>query len=160
MTPDTEARWLAVLELLEPTLRALQADLKRREGRDLEAAGRIPAPRAAASAGGAKRVATASEMDADKGDPIVKWDPPRWKKANKPSEAGYRLSECSADYLDAVADFADFKADKPMAGKEQYVESDRQMAALARGWAERRRAAPAAPPPTDEFGPGDDDIPF
>ncbi len=146
MTDDDRALLLRAVLATEGLL-----ELARRGGQ---------APRQAAASGpasGGKRVATPAEMDSDKGNPTVKWDPPRWKKADKPSEAGRRLSECSPEYLDAVADFADFKADKPMPGKEQYVESDRQMAALARGWAERRRAAPAQSgsnvPPGEEWAP-------
>jgi hypothetical protein len=130
-------------------------------------------------------VAAASQLDSDKGDPDVPFDPKAWRGA---SFKGKRFSEAPAELLDMLGDFFTWSANNPKEGKEQYAGSDRRKASLAYGWAYRkrtggapathargggRRQAPsggygggrsAAPPPADEFGGGyggnDDDIPF
>lgn len=106
------------------------------------------------------RVITDAELDSPLNNPEVKKDPPRWKKANLDSEAGRRMSECSPDFLDAVAEFRDFCADNPQAGKERYAGNDRREAQLARAWAARKRAGWRAPgeepPPQDDPPPPDE----
>ena len=85
-------------------------------------------------------------LDSPNGNPVVRWNPPRW---SGDSYAGCPMSECPAEYLDVLASFKDFCADKPREGKEQYAPRDRAEAALSRGWAARIRAGGvAAPAPT------------
>jgi hypothetical protein len=89
------------------------------------------------SAPAAPTVAPDSDLDGQYGDEEVRKDPPRWKGA---PTAPCRMSECSPDYLDELAEFFDFKAGRPRTGKEKYVAYDRKSAARARGWAARKRA--------------------
>lgn len=119
-------------------------------------------------AGGASRgesnddVAPISELDSDKGDREVRKDPPRW--SGEPI-APRRMSLCPPEYLDVVAEFYKWKADKDEAkaqtldGKERedklkYASYDRKDAARARGWAKRMRdgwKSPEAQEPADDF---------
>jgi hypothetical protein len=91
----------------------------------------------AAQAPAAPAVAPDHDLDGPHGDEDVKRDPPRWKGA---PTAPCRMSECPPGYLDELAEFFDFKASSPRAGKEKYVPYDRKSAARARGWAARKRA--------------------
>ena len=60
-------------------------------------------------------LATDAEMDGQYGNKPVFKDPPRWKGE---SFKGRPLSECSAEFLDEMASFCDWKAANPQAGKE------------------------------------------
>lgn len=117
-------------------------------------------------------VASEKDLDSQYGDPsIKKKDPPRW---DGPSFVGKKYSECSPEYLDCLAGFLDWKAEKDAEkGTEdgnKYAGYARKDAARARGWAKRKRDG-WKPAPTsnaalfggggDDFGPPpDDDIPF
>lgn len=103
------------------------------------------------------RVAADVDLDSPLNNPEVKKDPPRWKKAGLDGEAPRRMAECSPAYLDAVAEFRDFCADNPQAGKERYAGDDRREAQLARGWAARKRAGWR--PPGEESTPLDEPPP-
>lgn len=141
---------------------------------------------AAAAGGGAAggRVASARELAGKYGDPSVRKDPRNWVG---PSFVGARFSQCPSEYLELIAEFKDWCADKDQTKPESEQrkvgtknkpawEYDRLDAALARGWAERNRGKkllPPAPAPASDFGGdpgdapvgdfasgGDDDIPF
>lgn len=76
------------------------------------------------------------KLDGEKGDPEIRFDPKIWRGE---SFKGQRLSDASPEYLDVLADSFDWMADNPKEGKEKYASRDRETAALARGWAERKR---------------------
>jgi hypothetical protein len=132
-------------------------------------------PASSTSHGGAGESAIASDRDLDGqyGDPTIKKDPARWKGE---SFVGYRYSETTPEYLEEVASFHDWRASKDDEAnavdtkgrpKSYWARKD---AALARGWAKRLRARPAAPPASpppnaDDTWEGDassssDDLPF
>lgn len=99
------------------------------------------------SAPGGGEVANAAELDGPHGDPTVKRSPPRWIQDGGRDFAGWKFSECPPEFLEALADFNDWKASKPQPGKEKYAEYDRKDAARARGWAERARRGETRPAP-------------
>lgn len=99
------------------------------------------------------------ELDSERGNPVVKFDPKKWLKEGGKSYSGCNMSECPADYLRVLADFLSWKADNPLPGKEKYADYDRKDAARALGWALRAEKANPPTQPTDDFG-GDDDLPF
>lgn len=123
----------------------------------------------AASGGNGKTggglVAPASDLDSQYGNPVVRKDPKRWSGA---SYAGCHFSECPPEYLESLADFKDWQADRDEEkGTEdgiKYARYGRKDAARARGWAERLRNGwtPMGHVPTGDAGsaPQDDDIPF
>lgn len=92
----------------------------------------------------AGRVATEAELDGKWGNPILKAKDPRdWTGAPC---SGRLMSECPPEYLDMVADRAEYFAQKNDAenviannGKPKSA-YDRMDAARARGWAARKRA--------------------
>lgn len=144
------------------------------------------APRASGSPGG--DVAPDSDLDSQYGDPEVRKDPKRWIEGGGESFVGMPFSRCPAEYLDSLAGFKEWQAQKDQeAGipeKQKYVGYARKDAARARGWAARLRSGWTAPtfggggagarPPraadvggtdgkgSDDFGFGDNDadIPF
>jgi len=126
--------------------------------------GAAPASRFDVPAGA---VAPASELDSKYGDPVIKKDPPRW---SGPSFVGQPYSACSAEYLEEMAGFLEWKAGKNEEDPERakFAAYDRKDAARALGWAQRVRDA-AATAPADLFGGseagdidfgGDDSLPF
>jgi len=82
-------------------------------------------------------VASDIELDSKWGDPLVRFDPREWKGR---SYVGAHYSQTEPAYLDLLAKAKERQADNPKPGKEQYAESDRRDAALARGWAQRLRS--------------------
>lgn len=103
--------------------------------------------RAQSSAGG--RVAPDRDLDGPNGDPTIRKVHKNW---NGPDFTGFKLSECSPEFLDDYADFKDWQADRPREGADpKYAKYDRLDSARARGWAARVRqggvqaAAPRAP---------------
>jgi hypothetical protein len=135
---------------------SLLHDIKARLER-IEARGGQPA--SAPASGG--EVATDHELSGEHGNPVVKYDPKRWTGR---SYAGSRMSECPSDYLEAVAEFNDWRVgDYTKNGKDpKWPALD---ARRARGWA-RRNAGKPAPTADDAAGnyPADDlddsNIPF
>lgn len=125
----------AAVRTLEERVATLEAFVARLQG--------AIAGRAEASASGASEPA---DIDGPHGDVVIRKDPPRW---TGPSYAGSPMSRCSAEYLDAVAGFLDWRAEKEEAeGKAKYAGYSRKDAARARAWAARLRAGwrpPAAP---------------
>lgn len=100
---------------------------------------------------GSGAVASDYDLDSEYGDPAVRKNPSRWTGADY---AGCKMSECPAEYLDAVASLFDWMADKDdEAGRngETYLSKKtgqpvaksgafkRKDAARARGWAKRKR---------------------
>lgn len=114
-----------------------------------------------------ERVASDRDLDGEHGDPTIKYDPKEkyWKGE---SYVGYRFSETTPDYLDAMAKY--LSAVAYMAGKDEN-EAKRKSAryktldaARARGWARRLRngwkAAGSNRPSAPAGGGGgfDDDV--
>lgn len=106
------------------------------------------------------------DLDSEYGNPVMKKDPPRWKGE---SYVGKTLSQCPPDYLENLAGFREWQAEKNEAdpAKAKYAGNDRKDAARARGWAARLRASrPAAvhaSPPTNgqQADPlGTEELPF
>ena len=103
-----------------------------------------PAPVASAAA---FDVADAADLDGPYGDPEIRRDPPRWTGE---SMVGKRYSECPADYLDNLAGFNAWRAQKD--DEQQAVDAKGRPkshwakldAARARGWAQRIRGAQPA----------------
>ena len=96
------------------------------------------------------RVAPDIDLDGPYGDPEIRAKDPRdW---SGPSQAGKRFSECSAAYLDLLAERFDFfNSQETDEKKRSYNTRD---AARARGWAARVRAGwkhPATPAPAGGF---------
>lgn len=122
----------------------------------LEAARAAPAPSPAAvqSAPAGGGVAPARDLDGKYGNPIVRKDPPRW---GGESCKGRPFSECPADYLDELAGFLDWRAEREaeQPEKAKYARFSRADAARARGWAARARMAPVP-----QQSVTDDEIPF
>ena len=127
----------------------------------------------AGASGGGGGVASDRELDGEYGDPEIRRDPPRW--TGEPF-AGRRYSETSPEYLDCVADFNDWRADKDDESgakdnkgrpKSAWARKD---ARLARGWAARLRSGwrPKAngfgggkPVSDEDYGDSvDSDVPF
>lgn len=128
--------------------------------------------RAAQSAGASpKGVATDRELDDPRwGDPVVRKDPPRYQGG---SCVGLQYSRCPPEYLDELAGFLEWRADKEEQNEEKkkYARYSRLDARRARGWAARARSG-WKPPPDPYAGQGigasaakpedwgDDEIPF
>lgn len=97
---------------------------------------------APAAAGGA--VATDADLDSQWGDEDVKKDPPRWTKGGGAPVAPCRMSACPPDFLEELASFKDWQAqkndEKGTPEGKKYAGYDRKSAARARGWAARLRA--------------------
>jgi len=111
-------------------------------------------PPVRSNGGPGKEVASDYDLDSEHGDQVVRKDPKRWVEQGGDSYAGCKMSECPAEYLDAVANLFDWMADRDdEAGRkgETYfnkkqnkdVPKDgafkRKDAARARGWAKRNR---------------------
>lgn len=104
-------------------------------------------------------IASDADLDGKYGNETIKRDPPRWPGE---SYVGYRLSECSPDYLETMASFHDWRARQaPKEGKDpKWAKLD---AARCRGWARRIRLQAAEAPPRNAASEPDDlgdDIPF
>jgi hypothetical protein len=125
----------------------------------------------AAQAAGASPVGVATDRELDDpkwGNPQVKRHPPRWNGAPC---VGRTYSECSPEFLDELASFLDWRADKEEGepDRKKYARYSRADARRARGWAARIRSG-WQPPPDPYAGRGvqpssaqkweDDEIPF
>jgi len=138
-----------------------------------------PAPAPAAAAGGAKRcaapaappqvdpklkpgqVAPDDDLEGQYGNPEVYKDPYGWQGRSFEKR---RMSECPADYLEAVAnDLDDFGVKLLAKGDADKAAWKFRDAGRARAWALRNRNAPAHDTATGEvsgFVDDDDEIPF
>lgn len=139
----------------EERIKALEARVAKLEGI-------ITATATALGGGGASggKVAPDRELDDPQyGDELVKRDPPRWRAE---SFAGRRMSQCPPDYLDALAEFQDWCAEREAAdpAKAKYARYSTSRAAKARGWAARLRAGWKPKSPTNGVGASYRDDPF
>ena len=93
------------------------------------------------------------ELDGPKGDPSVKFAPHGWVG---PDFKGRAYSQCTPEFLDALAESLAYSAKNPKPGKEKYSAWNELDAARARGWARRLRNGwqSATPAAVGEF-PGD-----
>jgi hypothetical protein len=102
-------------------------------------------------------VADAAELDSKFGDVEVRKNPPRWSGE---SFVGKRFSECSIEFLEAMASFCDWKAgkdaEKGTADGDKYATYARKDAARARGWIARKEGGWKAPEPKSDLFSGDD----
>ena len=101
-------------------------------------------------------IASDADLDGQYGNPEVKKDPPRW---TGDSHVGRRYSECSPEYLDEMAGFQTWAAERdekkaaPMPDGDDKKKAEknawyaRQRAGYARGWAARLRAGWKPPAP-------------
>ena len=135
-------------------LAEIKADLKRIESK-IE--GVRATSHSAPAAGGA--VAPDFELDSQYGDPAVRKSPPRW---SGDSFDGKPFSQCSAEFLDVLAEFKDWQAgaderkapsltEEEREKKLKYARYGRSDAARARGWAARIRRG--WKPPMSEAAP-------
>ncbi len=105
-------------------------------------------------------VADDSELDSQYGNPVVRKDPPRWKGE---SYAGQTYSACPAAYLESLAGFLDWAADKDEqklddAQAQKYARYKRTDAKRARGWIARIKAG--YKPPVSAAPVYDEEAPF
>ena len=114
--------------------------------------------RGASAPSGGGEIAPDRDLDSEWGDPLIKKDPPRWEGQ---SFVGVTYSRTTPEYLDALASFHDWRADKDDAvnavdgkgrKKSTYARRD---AARARGWAQRLRNGWRPPQGTQEAAPDD-----
>ena len=106
-----------------------------------------------------KPVASDQDLDGTWGDPVIKArDPKDWTGE---SMIGQKFSACPVAYLDMLADRYDYfaaqndeKGEKDAKGRPK-SHWDRKNAALARGWAKRKREGWKAP--QTSFGGSDDE---
>lgn len=137
------------------------------------------APKPVVADAATAKVADDEDLDGPYGDPVVKWDPPQWKKTGKEGFAGKPYSQCSVAYLEGLASFLEWSAKKrevdPDESKRKYASWNRLDAARALGWAKRKRNGWVPPPsavedtdvvsvmdsvPEETITPGGDKIPF
>lgn len=147
MTTITRENALPELERAHDMLEALSRRVTK-----LEAAAEARA--AAPPVGG---VASDADLDSQYGDPEIRFDPRRW---TGPTMAGRRYSQTSPEYLDCVAEFEEWKASRPLPGKENDARYSAQRASRARGWAARLRAGYVAEATHGEAKSLVDAIPF
>ncbi len=115
---------IELLKSIDSTLRALLAEVR---------------------AGKPKPIAPDRDLDSQYGDEKVRLDPRDWTGA---SFKGRKMSECPADYLELLANFYDWSAQKAADANERYngkpvAPYKRKSAERARGWAKRVREGKA-----------------
>jgi hypothetical protein len=152
-----DTRVLAALDAIRKDVAEIKAELKRR-------------PTSGAERGGG--VASDEDLDGERGDPSIRFDPNK-KYWDGGSFVGYRFSETTPEYLDAVAKYLDacaYMAEKGGDEKKRAGAKYKRLDSLrARGWARRlrsnqaydakERSNGAAVPNVLESRP-EDDIPF
>lgn len=84
--------------------------------------------------------ATNAELDAPRGNGVVKFDPKKWRGAPHKDR---RWSECDPAFLDIYAEAIQYSAEHPKEGREKYASYDKRDAKLCRTWARRLRAQAA-----------------
>lgn len=104
---------------------------------------------------GGHESASADDLDGKYGNPSVRKDPPKWGGV---SCVGRSFSECPPEFLDSLAGFLDWRAEKEASdpAKEKYARYSRSDASRARGWAARIRSGwtPPKAAPAPNFGTG------
>lgn len=137
----------AQYEDLFTMLQGIRFSLDRLEARVAAKPADVPAPPPAAAQ--ALEVADTGDLDGPYGDPEIRKDPPRWTGE---SQVGKRYSECPADYLESLAGFNTWRAQKDDESgavdakgrpKSYWAKLD---AARARGWAQRIRGSARVAP--------------
>lgn len=132
----------AQFEELASLLNDIGARLERLEARMAGVPVPPAAPKPAPAQQPALEVADDGDLDGPYGNPEIRRDPPRWSGE---SMVGRRYSECPADYLDTLAGFNAWRAQKDDEAqavdakgrpKSYWAKLD---AARARGWAQRIR---------------------
>lgn len=129
--------------------------------------GAAPSAASPTSAGGGA-IASDYEMSGEWGNPTVHKDPPRWKGD---SFAACQFSDCPSEYLNELANFFDWCADRDEENGKTYLHKKsgeqrptaplrRKDAALARGWAKRNEGKVAAEAAESDDQGGANDIPF
>lgn len=147
-----------VLEALAKEVKELKSRVAALEGRG-----------GGAQQGPAQSVASDADIDGQYGDPIIKYGLKEKYWPNQPDEnIGYHLSECTPEYLDAMAKYLGAcaymarnpKDEKPVDEKKAgYKDKD---AARARAWSARIRARGGQPfvSAHDQQQAESDEIPF
>lgn len=134
------------------------ADLKKRMERFEQTFAAMAAVWGGKASGAARNeIADDRDLDSQWGNPEIRKDPPKWIEAGKASYVGRKLSACPSDYLQALAGFYDWQADRDE--KSGRVDAkgrptapySRRDAARARGWAKRNEEN--QPPLFDEENP-------
>lgn len=125
--------------------------------------------------GVAKAPMNLGDITSEYNDFVVRKDPPNWRKQGLPSFEGRRLSQTTPEFLDALAQFLDWRAGKEEEENATYTSKKtgqqepkspwtRKDAARARAWAERLREGGAAvrlPPPPAPLSEGEaEELPF
>lgn len=158
---SNDALILAKLDTLEGLVRQLLAGNS----------GARPAQSGGAGHRGEGDVASDRDLDSERGNPTIKFDP-KSKYWDGASYEGYKFSEVPEPaYLDAMAKYLDacayMAAKEAASGKdveknEKSARFKRLDAARARGWAARIRANGVAAPQvaSTDYTSTDDDIPF
>jgi hypothetical protein len=88
--------------------------------------------------------ATDEDLASPKGDPIVRFAPNKWRGADFVKK---HFSECSAEFLEMLAEALHYAGTHPKEGKEKYASGNLADARRARSWARRVRARPPAEDP-------------
>jgi hypothetical protein len=88
--------------------------------------------------------ASDSDLDSQYGDEQIRFSP---KSFRGPDYTGKRMSQCSPEFLEALAEAMTYAANNPKPDKLKYVAGNRRSAARARGWSRRLRAGVVPPPP-------------
>jgi len=87
--------------------------------------------------------ASDEDLDGPHGNEKVRFSP---KQFRGPNYLGKKMSECSLEFLDALAEALQFSADNAAPEKAKYVPMNRRSAARARAWARRIRSGVSPPP--------------
>ena len=114
-------------------------------------AARAAAPRTASTA----TIADDADLDGQWGDPEVRKDPKRW---DGESMVGRRFSETSPKFLQCLAGFLTWQADRDEQKTEdeqaqKYARYKRRDASRALGWAKRLESGWGAPAPAPAAAP-------
>jgi ABC-type nitrate/sulfonate/bicarbonate transport system substrate-binding protein len=96
-------------------------------------------------------VATDRALDAPNGNPVVKFNPRRWEGE---SFNGCTYRDCSSEFLEVLAEALEYSAAHPKEGKENFAAENARCAALAYGWAARKRQSGGGDTGGEPGGPG------
>jgi len=88
--------------------------------------------------------ASDSDLDSQYGDEQIRFSP---KSFRGPDYTGKRMSQCSPEFLEALAEAMTYAANNPKPDKLKYVAGNRRSAARARTHARRIRSGVVPPPP-------------
>ncbi len=136
MATDPRVETIRLLSSIDATMKAILLVLSETRGTT------------AAPTGSDGDIADDVDLDSQWGDEVVKFHPRDWSGEHF---KGSKMSSCSAEFLDMLADSFDYfakknDADKAMTDKGQPKSTyDRRSARRARGWAQRVRNGETAP---------------